>query len=223
MTRIAQFTGTPGATRHLETALRRGGFELLPACNSIAELELQIDREKPGIVLLEPTSEVTFAVLTGLKHRAGEAPLMLWVETISTAMALQAMQLGVRGILRSTLPADVQLKSLQRVHAGELWFEKGLTRRLDDARRAALGSREALLVSLLSQGLKNWEIASSMAVSEAAVKVYLSQLFEKLGVKDRFELALYGLKSLAHRAEPRDRATEPTPDGVRLPLLPTLQ
>jgi hypothetical protein len=44
--------------------------------------------------------------------------------------------------------------------------------------------------------LKNKEIATALTISEGTVKVYLSRLFQKLGVKDRFELALYGLKNL---------------------------
>jgi hypothetical protein len=53
------------------------------------------------------------------------------------------------------------------------------------------------LVTLLSQGLKNKEIATVLCVSENTVKVYLSRLFQKVGVKDRFELALYGLRNVA--------------------------
>ncbi len=51
-------------------------------------------------------------------------------------------------------------------------------------------------MSLLSQGLKNKEIAATLFISEGTVKVYLSRLFQKLGVKDRFELALFGLKNM---------------------------
>jgi DNA-binding CsgD family transcriptional regulator len=60
----------------------------------------------------------------------------------------------------------------------------------------ALTKRESQLVSLLSQGLKNKEIATTLTISEGTVKVYLSRLFQKVGVKDRFELALYGLRNL---------------------------
>jgi DNA-binding CsgD family transcriptional regulator len=60
----------------------------------------------------------------------------------------------------------------------------------------ALTRREGQLISLLSQGLKNKEIATALNISEGTVKVYLSRLFQKVGVKDRFELALFGLKNL---------------------------
>ena len=48
------------------------------------------------------------------------------------------------------------------------------------------------MLQLLVQGLKNKEIAASLFISEGTIKVYLSRLFNKLGVKDRFELALGG-------------------------------
>ena len=118
------------------------------------------------------------------------------MNSISTELAFQAMGLGVRGILRKTLPTDLQVKCLQKVQAGELWFEKALTDSFLCARRVALTQREGQLVSLLSQGLKNKEIATTLMISEGTVKVYLSRLFQKVGVKDRFELALFGLKNL---------------------------
>jgi predicted transcriptional regulator len=52
------------------------------------------------------------------------------------------------------------------------------------------------LLGLLVQGLKNREIAAEMGISEGTVKAYLTTLFEKVGARDRFELALYGLKNL---------------------------
>ena len=153
-------------------------------------------RDPPIWCLLDLTSEITFAVLTEMKHALGNSKIVLWVNNISTELAFQAMGLGVRGILRRTLPTDLQVKCLQKVQAGELWFEKALTDSFLCARRVALTQREGQLVSLLSQGLKNKEIATTLMISEGTVKVYLSRLFQKVGVKDRFELALFGLKNL---------------------------
>jgi hypothetical protein len=48
---------------------------------------------------------------------------------------------------------------------------------------------------LVTQGLKNKEIASVMGITEGTVKVYLSRLFGKIGARDRFELALIGLRN----------------------------
>jgi len=187
------------------------GFDVLPSCGTLAGLQEQLPRSNPEVLLLDLNPEVTFAVLSDLKQAAPETHIVLWVTAISTELAFQAMGLGVRGILRKQLPAELQVKCLQRVYAGELWFEKALTDSFLNARRVVLTNREGQLVSLLSQGLKNKEIAAILMVSEGTVKVYLSRLFEKAGVKDRFELALYGLKNLTtgqHPANPDGQSYE---------------
>src|SRR6185503_15843601 len=79
--------------------------------------------------------------------------------------------------------------------------------------RVALTQREGQLVSLLSQGLKNKEIAVTLMIGEGTVKVYLSRLFRKVGVKDRFELALFGLKNLTTGQLPVDKNEERAPAG----------
>src|SRR5207302_8994590 len=148
------------------------------------------------LVLMELTSEITFDVLSDMKQVMSHCKIVLWVNSICTELAFQAMGLGVRGILRKTLPTDLLAKCLEKVQEGELWFEKALTDSFLSAKRIALTQREGQLVSLLSQGLKNKEIATALLISEGTVKVYLSRLSQKLGVKDRFALALYGLKNL---------------------------
>jgi len=197
MTRILLYSDEPILAKGLESVLRQvEGFDLLPTCCTVAGVMEQVALGNPDLVLMDLTQEVTFAILSELKHAMMTCKIVLWVNTISTELAFQAMGLGVRGILRKTLPTDLQVKCLQKVQAGELWFEKALTDSFLCARRVALTQREGQLVSLLSQGLKNKEIASTLMISEGTVKVYLSRLFQKVGVKDRFELALFGLKNL---------------------------
>jgi DNA-binding NarL/FixJ family response regulator len=197
MTRILLYSDEPILAKGLESVLRQAeSFELLPTCNSVTGLMEQVTEGAPDLVLMDLTPEVTFAVLSDMKHAMMSTKIVLWVNNISTELAFQAMGLGVRGILRKTLPTDLQVKCLQKVQAGELWFEKALTDSFLCARRVALTQREGQLVSLLSQGLKNKEIATTLMISEGTVKVYLSRLFQKVGVKDRFELALFGLKNL---------------------------
>src|ERR1700689_1362809 len=171
-------------------------LDLVSYCPGMDGLRTQMEALQPDLLLVDLTAGITFGVLSGLHEAAAQAKIVLWVHSISTELALQAMSLGVRGILRKTLPAETLLRCLTRVNEGELWFEKSLTDSIMSARRYTLTRREGQLVSLLSQGLKNKEIATALTISEGTVKVYLSRLFQKLGVKDRFELALYGLKNL---------------------------
>jgi DNA-binding NarL/FixJ family response regulator len=220
MTRILLYSDEPILAKGLESVLRQvDDFELLPTCNSVAGLLDEIAHGSPDLVLMDLTPEITFGVLTELKHAMASSKIVLWVNSISTELAFQAMGLGVRGILRKTLPTDLQVKCLMKVQAGELWFEKALTDSFLCARRVALTQREGQLVSLLSQGLKNKEIASTLMISEGTVKVYLSRLFQKVGVKDRFELALFGLKNLTtgqlHVSEKGQRPSVTPLPGLR--------
>ena len=184
-------------------------LDLISFCSGIENLRSQMELHQPDLLLVDLSAGITFGVLSGLHEVASKARIILWVHTISTEMALQAMSLGVRGVLRKTLPTETLLRCLTRVNEGELWFEKALTDSIMSARRYSLTRREGQLVSLLSQGLKNKEIATALTISEGTVKVYLSRLFQKLGVKDRFELALYGLKNLT----PGGGSLEKTPSG----------
>jgi DNA-binding NarL/FixJ family response regulator len=183
-----------GLTRILSAT---DGLTMASWCPNLEELREQIEKHQPDLLLVDLTAEVTFSVLSGLHQIARHARIVLWVHSVSTELALQSMSLGVRGILRKTLATETLVRCLQRVHEGELWFEKALTDSIMTARRYTLTRREGQLVTLLSQGLKNKEIATALHISEGTVKVYLSRLFQKLGVKDRFELALFGLKNLA--------------------------
>jgi DNA-binding NarL/FixJ family response regulator len=213
MTRILLYSDEPILARGLESVLRQvEAFELLPTCTTVAGVIEQVAQSAPDLILMDLTPEITFAVLNEMKHAMANTRVVLWVNFISTELAFQAMGLGVRGILRKTLPTDLQVKCLQKVQAGELWFEKALTDSFLCARRVALTQREGQLVTLLSQGLKNKEIATTLMISEGTVKVYLSRLFQKVGVKDRFELALFGLKNLSTGQLPvNDKGTRPSP------------
>lgn len=181
------------------TKILSGGesLRLSSWCAKVEGIAQELEKTQPDILLVDMTSDVTFSVLSSLHGLASQARIVLWVHAISTELALQAMSLGIRGILRKTLPVETLVRCLTRVTEGELWFEKALTDSIMGARRYSLTRREGQLVALLSQGLKNKEIATALTISEGTVKVYLSRLFQKLGVKDRFELALYGLKNLA--------------------------
>jgi len=198
MTRIVLYTDQPILTQGLRSVFTEASsFELQAVASTMPELMEIRAAAVPDILLLDLTSEVTFGALTEMKRVMPHAKIVLWVHTISTELAFQAMGLGVRGILRKTLPTDLLAKCLGKVQEGELWVEKALTDSFLSAKRIALTKREGQLVSLLSQGLKNKEIATVLMIYEGTVKDYLSRLFQKLLVKDRVELALYGLKNLS--------------------------
>ncbi|HXJ44532.1 MAG TPA: response regulator transcription factor [Bryobacteraceae bacterium] len=193
------------------------GFELCAFTADVADLRDDLAIHRPDLLLLDLKTNVDFTLISSLHQDDLDTKIILWAHTIQTELALQAMSVGVRGVLRRTLPAETLVRCLTRVADGELWFEKSLTDSIMSARRFRLTRREGELVSLLSHGLKNKEIATSLGISEGSVKVYLSRLFQKLGVKDRFELALYGLKNLAPSGNMMDALGSRKPAAMQAP------
>lgn len=210
MTRILLYSSEPILAQGLSSVLSgNSDLRLIGVSNSTDNLGITLETDKPDILLLDLTADVSFQLLRELKKRSDNCKMLLWVNAISTELAFQAMGLGVRGIVRKTLPAETLIECLRKVNQGELWFEKTLTDSMLSARKVSLTRREGQLVTLLSQGLKNKEIATVLCVSENTVKVYLSRLFQKVGVKDRFELALYGLRNVAAGQGRLDQPIQP--------------
>lgn len=151
---------------------------------------------KPEILFMEFSAEENFGTLLELRALAPECRIVLWVRKISPELAYQVMRIGVRGIVRSTLGAEQILKCLHAVAVGDSWFDDELKSSFFGARSVALSPRESQLVILVAQGLTNKEIATVLTISETTVRIYLSALFRRLGYKNRYELAICGMKKL---------------------------
>ncbi len=197
MVRVAVFTDEPILQMGLAAVLRaEEGFDFVPlSCRSEALCE-ELGKINPDVFLVDLSGQMAFQALERVCKRLPACRVLLWMREVSIQLAHQAMEAGVRGIVRKNLSIDLLLRCLRAVAAGELWFERGLTQCLHDARTVRLTRRETQLLRLVGQGLSNKEIADILFLSEGTVKYYFSRLFKKMGVNDRFELALYGLKSL---------------------------
>jgi DNA-binding NarL/FixJ family response regulator len=108
--------------------------------------------------------------------------------------------LGARGILRRTLPITTMYECLRTVGQGNLWLENSISDQvvgfLNRRSTARLTPREREIVRSVCRGLKNKEIAELHHITPGTVKVHLMHIFEKTGVKDRFELAVQGPRLL---------------------------
>jgi DNA-binding NarL/FixJ family response regulator len=198
--------------RGLEAVLS-SDFALIAAVPSLAQAPAASAQLAPDLILIEFDGSVTYQALCDLRE-VTKAHLILWVREIPPAFAFQAMQLGVRGVLRKQLGPELVLRCLEKVAAGELWFEEKLTSSFFRSERIPVTRREGQLIQLIGRGMKNKAIATELLISEGTVKVYLSNLFRKLGVNDRFELALYALQNLGESSAPI-RTSERKGEGFR--------
>jgi DNA-binding NarL/FixJ family response regulator len=122
---------------------------------------------------------------------------------------VRAVKLGCRGVLPENTPPDMILKSVRKVHDGELWLDRvttgevlrqltqdlpvGPKMRDRETKISPLSPREREIVGLVTQGFKNKELAERLTISEQTVKNHMHNIFDKLGVSDRLELALYAI------------------------------
>ena len=126
---------------------------------------------------------------------------VLWADDIAVEFGYQALTVGVRGILRKAWSCELLVKSLEMVAAGDLCYEKVLSDQFLMSRRKAVTHQEGRIIAALVPGKKNKEIAFELHITEGTIKVYMSRLFAKLGVSDRYELALYGIRNLGYGAQ----------------------
>jgi DNA-binding NarL/FixJ family response regulator len=118
---------------------------------------------------------------------------------------LELFRRGAHGIVSREVEPELLVDCLRKVAAGETWLDQQGTRWVMDAYRnqnnrpastrskVQLTPKETLIVSCVTQGMKNKEIALRVGTTEQVVKNYLRKVYDKLGVADRLELALYCL------------------------------
>ena len=203
--RIVLATDEPVTAEGLASFLRsQASFEFTSIPLNGGDLVAAALSHEPDLLLIDLISEVPGKSILEIWTRIPSCPIVLWSHDITRELANQAIELKISGILRKTASRDAVLRCLNHVLAGELWYERRITDGLQRAKRVTLTNREIQLLQLVSQGLSNKEISSLMFISEGSVKVYLSRLFRKTEVKDRFELGLYGLRQFSTGLLPQE-------------------
>ncbi len=165
---------------------------------------------KPDILLLDlampkhPGLEALRELSTG---GANSVRVILLTAAAEKDQIVQALQLGARGIVLKDSATQLLLKAIHTVMAGEYWVGRQSVSNLvqylqtqvqaasDSARQKKFGltPREIEIVSAVVAGFANKEIAEYFKISEDTVKHHLSNIFDKLGVSTRLELALFAV------------------------------
>jgi DNA-binding NarL/FixJ family response regulator len=120
-------------------------------------------------------------------------------------LTLELFRRGAHGIVSREVEPEMLVECLRKVANGEPWLESKAvnwvleayrtqgTRPASSRPKVQLTPKESLIVSCVTQGMKNKEIAVRVGTTEQVVKNYLRKVYDKLGVADRLELALYCL------------------------------
>jgi len=161
---------------------------------------------KPDILLLDlrmPEKD-GLEVLTEVNFDSLPTRVIVLTAAEDDGDVVRAMRLGARGVVLKQSASDLLLKGIRQVHDGEIWLDNHMTAEVIDAfkksaesgqrrEKRLLSDREKEIVQLVTQGFRNREIGEKLFISEQTVKNHLHNIFDKLGVSDRLELALYAI------------------------------
>ncbi len=158
---------------------------------------LLLDLRMPGLDGL--------SVLQRIQNQKLKTKIIVLTASDDEGEYVQAMKFGTSGIVLKQTATELLIKSIRKVYGGEIWLDSKLTAAVmrqfaspgelgpRERDKPGLSNREREVVALVAQGFKNKEVAEHMFISEQTVKNHLHNIFDKLGVSDRLELALYAI------------------------------
>jgi DNA-binding NarL/FixJ family response regulator len=193
-------------------------FEIVGEAGDGREVLSKVQEVDPDVLLLDlrmPNLD-GLAALQALQQTNKRTRVIVLTASEDKNEFVQAMKLGCSGIVLKQTAPDLIVKSIRKVNSGEIWLDSHTTAavmrqfstNLDGSssqggngkgrERSPLSTREREIVALVAQGYKNKEMAEKMFISEQTVKNHLHNIFDKLGVSDRLELALYAIHKGLH-------------------------
>jgi two-component system nitrate/nitrite response regulator NarL len=189
-------------------------FRVVGEAGDGAEVIQMVPRLRPDIVLLDLAMPRVAGMdalreLSASHSPAATAPkIVLLTVAIEKQQIVEALQLGAHGIVLKDAAAQLLIKALRAVIAGQYWVGRELVgdlvqylRRIapaapeKGAETPQLTNRERQILSAIVAGMTNREIAERFAISEDTVKHHLSRIFDKVGVSHRLELAMFAVNN----------------------------
>jgi two-component system, NarL family, nitrate/nitrite response regulator NarL len=188
------------------------GITVVGEAETLAVLQDVVQRTPADVLLLEGamitgTANAVPAIVRNAPH------LKIIVQAASTdeAHTVDLYRRGVRGIIPRSISPDLLIKCVRKIAAGETWIDNQSVNWVIEAYRSQatalvnprnqprLNQKEMLIIAGITQGKRNKEIAYQLGTTEQVVKNYLRKIYDKLGVSDRLELALYCLHHQLHK------------------------
>lgn len=191
-------------------------------CTRFPDLLAQVALKHPEIILLgcETSFDQLPKQLHAITEHDAEAKVIVFTGNQNLEFHEEALRNGARGVILKHCAPELIARSVRKVHRGGLCFDRTLTDRMlstfvrpkhvslptEAARISALTERETQIISRVSEGLRNKEIAYELHISNATVAHSLTAIYRKLGLADRTELLLYAHRNRIPALQPMPRA-----------------
>jgi two-component system nitrate/nitrite response regulator NarL len=189
----------------VEAVLRGSQFDIVATAGGGDEALAAVGRHNPDICIFDVRmpGKTGVEALQHLRERGDNRPVVLLTAGMEDHALLSAVRAGVNAIVLKDEAEESLLDALRKVESGQRSVPERLLQRALDLSLAgdnadplsSLAPRERQIAAHVGRGLRNKEIAEALVMSEGTVKVYLHTIYQKLGIKNRTELAL-----IAHKA-----------------------
>jgi two-component system, NarL family, nitrate/nitrite response regulator NarL len=183
--------------------LSDGAFSVQQRCDSGAAALRAILESPPDVAVMDPCLPGMggIDVLRALRESGLDSPVVLLAAAVSETQLLEAVRLGVNGIVLKDMPRRMILQCLHKVHGGGRWIEnhavhsalESVLRRQQEKQDIVeeLTPRELDTVRMVARGLRNKAIAHQLAISEGTVKTHVRNVYRKLGLDSRVAVRCY--------------------------------
>jgi len=194
-------------------------LRVVAQADTYENLRAAIERYPTDVVLLEGSLLVgTANAIPDILRVAPEAKLIVQAVAADENQTVELYRRGVRGIISRSISPDLLVRCVRKIAAGETWIDNQSVNWVIEAYRAQasalvsprsqprLTPKEVAIITCITQGKRNKEIAFQLGTTEQVIKNYLRKIYDKLGVSDRLELALYCLHNKIIQADTDDVA-----------------
>jgi DNA-binding NarL/FixJ family response regulator len=184
----------------------QNGIRIVGEANDAESLLRLATRLQPQIVIMDMSTakKNEFSILHQLAEFCPETKVIIITGYCDPVDLLRSIRAGAQGYLFKSSDPVLILKAIETVRDGKPWIQREITPQLfdviTDLSKAAtvppiqtLSLREREILRLVAEGLSNKEIANQLHLSVQTVKVYLTRIFHKLGVRNRVEAAQYAI------------------------------
>lgn len=181
-------------------------IRLVARAESLEELRTSLEQYPADVVLIEGEllANGTSAV-ADLLRIAPDAKFIVQSIAADQRQTVEQFRHGIRGIISRSISSDLLVRCIRRIAKGETWIDNQALNWILEAYRLEgaallnprtkmhLSPKEKAVITGVTRGMRNKEIAYEMGTSEQVIKNYLRKIYDKLGVDDRVELALFSL------------------------------
>ena len=181
-------------------------IRVVAQAETLTNLYAALNRFPTDVVVLEGALiSGTVDAIPELVRRAPQAKLIVQVSEADESNTVELYRRGVRGVVPRSISPDLLIKCVRKIADGETWIDNQSISWVIDAYRSQastltnprtqpkLSKKELAIISCITRGMRNKEIAYQIGTTEQVIKNYLRKVYDKLGVSDRLELALYCL------------------------------